>query len=179
MAKLSLLEIVTDILNDLDSDEVNSISDTIESQQVAQIVKTCFFELIGNRNWPHLRKLVQLESVIDITKPNYLKLPENTKEMVFFKYDNFTATNPKSKLQEIKWKEPDSFLRMISSRDSTLSNVTSVIDFSGTKLLIVNDQPPTYWTSFSNLARIWETRTVSSASEIWSGRTKTRTSRPA
>ena len=150
MAKLSLLEIVTDILNDLDSDEVNSISDTIESQQVAQIVKTCFFELIGNRNWPHLRKLVQLESVADITKPNYLKLPENTKEMVFFKYDNFTATNPKSKLQEIKWKEPDSFLRMISSRDSTLSNVTSVIDFSGTKLLIVNDQPPTYWTSFDD-----------------------------
>lgn len=150
MAKLTLLEMVSDILNDMDSDEVNSISDTIESQQVAQIIKTCYFELIANRNWPHLRKLVQLEPSLDVDKPNYLKLPVGTKELVFFKYDKFSVANPKSQLQEIKWKEPDSFLRMISTRDSTLTDVQSVIDFSGTKLLILNDQPPTYWTSFDD-----------------------------
>jgi hypothetical protein len=150
MAKLSLLEIVDDILNDMDSDEVNSINDTIESQQVAQIVKTCYFELIGNRNWPHLRKLVQLEASGDVSKPNYLQLPVGTKELVVFKYDTLTLTNPKSRLQEIKWKEPDAFLRMISTRDSTLTNVTSVIDFSGTKLLTLNNQPPVYWTTFDD-----------------------------
>jgi len=150
MAKMSLLEIVTDILNDLDSDEVNSINDTIESQQVAQVVKSCYFEMIANRNWPHLRKLVQLESASDITKPNYLKLPEGTKELVFFRYDLFTDTNPKSRLQDIKYKEPDSFLRMISGRNDDLDTVDTVIDFSGTKLLITNNLPPTYWTSFDD-----------------------------
>jgi len=150
MAKLSLLEIVKDILNDLDSDEVNSINDTIESQQVAQIVKTCFFELIGNRNWPHLRNLIQLDSAGDVSKPNYLHMPVGVKEIVFFKYDCLTVANPKTRLTEIKWKEPDAFLRMISTRDSTVSSVTSVIDFSGSKLLIINDQPPQYWTSFDD-----------------------------
>lgn len=150
MAKLTLLEIVSDILNDMDSDEVNSINDTIESQQVAQIVKTCYFEMIAHRNWPHLRKLVQLEASGTLTKPNYLQLPVGTKELVFFKYDKFTDDNPKSRLQEVRYKEPDSFLRMISGRDDTLSTVDTVTDFSGTKLLIANNLPPTYWTSFDD-----------------------------
>jgi hypothetical protein len=150
MAKMTLLEIVKDILNDMDSDEINSINDTIESQQVAQIVKTCYFEIIANRNWPHLRKLVQLEASGELIKPNYLKLPEGTKELVFFKYDRYTTNNPKSQLYEIRWKEPDSFLRMISGRDDTLSTTQTVIDFSGTKLLIANNLPPTYWTSFDD-----------------------------
>jgi len=150
MAKLTLLELVTDILNDLDSDEVNSISDTIESQQVAQIVKTSYFEMIGHRNWPHLRKLVQLDSVSDLTKPNYLKLPELVKQLEFFKYDKYTLTNTKTAIMDVKWREPDDFLRIVSGRDSTLSTVTTVNDFSGVKLLIVNNQAPSYWTSFDD-----------------------------
>jgi hypothetical protein len=106
--------------------------------------------MIANRNWPHLRKLVQLEAAGDINKPNYLFLPEGTKEMVFFKYDTFTTAVPKTRLWELKYKEPDSFLRMISTRDSTLSQVSTVVDFSGSKLLIINNLPPTYWTSFDD-----------------------------
>ncbi len=147
---MTLLELVKDILNDMDSDDINSIDDTVESQQVAQIVKTCYYEIIGNRNWPHLRKLVQLDSSGDLNKPNYLRLPEGTKELVFLKYDRFTTQNPKSQLWELKYKEPDSFLRMISSRDDTLSTVQTVLDFSGTKLLINSNYPPTYWTSFDD-----------------------------
>lgn len=150
MAKLTLLEMVQDCLNDLDSDEVNSISDTIESQQIAQIIKTCYFEMIANRNWPHLRKLIQMDAVLDLSKPNYLKIPTGMKELLSFKYEKSSIANPKSNISDVKWKEPDAFLRMISSRNSTLSNVVSVIDFSGSKLLVLNDQPPTYWTSFDD-----------------------------
>jgi len=150
MSKMTLLEIVSDCLNDMDSDEVNSISDTIESQQVAQIVKTSYFEMIGNRNWPHLKKLTQLDALADIAKPNYLRIPTGTKELISFSYDKFTATNLKTRLEEVRWKEPDAFLRFVSSRDSTLDTVSSVIDFSGSKLLIVNNLPPTYWTTFDD-----------------------------
>jgi hypothetical protein len=150
MAKLTLLEIVQDCLNDLDSDSVNSINDTIESQQVAQIVKTCYFEMIANRNWPHLKKLVQLDASGDTSKPNFLKLPVGIKELVFIKYDTFTLSQPKSRLVELIYKEPDAFLRMISSRDSGLPYVDEVIDFSGTKLLTLNNAAPRYWTSFDD-----------------------------
>lgn len=150
MAKMTLLEIVQDCLNDLDSDEVNSISDTIESQQVAQIIKSSFFEMIDNRNWPHLKQLIQLESLADITKPNYLVIPIGLKELVTFHYNKVSSTNTKVQFSEVRYKEPSDFLRLVSMRDSALANVLTVTDFSGSKLLIVNNAAPTYWSSFDD-----------------------------
>lgn len=148
--KMSLLELVQDILNDLDSDEVNTINDTVEAQQVANIVKTCYFEIVGNRNWPHLKKLIQLDASGDVAKPNYLKLPETVKELIFFKYETQKATDTKIVLTEMKYKEPDDFLRFVSSRNTDNANVDIITDFSGTKLFILNNTAPTYWTSFDD-----------------------------
>jgi hypothetical protein len=146
--KMTLLEMVQDILNDMDADEVNSLDDTVEAQQVAQIIKTCYYEVLGNRNWPFMRKLMQLEASGNPAKPNYLRLPDNLKEFISFKYDNGTPSEPL--LQDVVYKEPDAFLRYISSRNGALPSVTTVTDFGGSKLLIVNDQPPKYWTSFDD-----------------------------
>ncbi len=85
--KKNLLEITQAILNDLDSDIVNSIDDTVESQQVAAIIKACYNEMISNRNWPHLKKLLQLDALGDVTKPNYLMVPETLKELITFSYE--------------------------------------------------------------------------------------------
>lgn len=150
MAKMTLLEIVQDILNEMDGDEVNSINDTIESQQIAQIVKTTYQEITSNRNWANQSKLIQLDASGDLSKPNYLKIPDDVKEVLFIKYDKITTTNPRILMQELRWKEPDSFLRLVSSRTSTDTHVQQVIDFNGTKLLITNNLPPTYWTSFDD-----------------------------
>jgi hypothetical protein len=135
----------------MDADEVNSITDTVESTQVAQIVRTCYYEMLGNRNWPHTRKLMQLESLGDVSKPNYLKLPENLKQLEFIKYDVKKASGDKSNVVELKYKEPDVFLRYISNRNSLNSNVDTITDVSGTSLLIFNDTAPTYWTSFDDV----------------------------
>lgn len=148
--RMTLLEIVQDTLNDLDSDNVNSISDTVESSQVAAIVKSCYFEMMGNRNWPHLRKLFQLEHSGNINKPNYLAIPVLLKELEYFRYECQSATDSKVSLKEVKYKHPDEFLKLISGRDSTANNVTTVTDYGGSKLLIINDKAPTYWTSFDD-----------------------------
>jgi hypothetical protein len=146
--KMSLLEMVQDILNDLDSDEVNDLDDTIESQQVAQIIKTCYFEMIANRNWPHTRKLVQLEASGSLARPNYLKLPDALKELVSFSYNVGTVTEPR--FVELKYKEPDAFLRYISSRNNSSGNLVVVNDFSGVQLNIFNNTDPQFWTSFDD-----------------------------
>jgi hypothetical protein len=148
--KLTLLEMVQDILSDMDSDEVNSINDTVESQQVAQILKTCFNEIISNRNWPHLKKLVQLDASDDVSKPNYLITPSGMKELIFFKYDVRKEDQTKTVLQDVKYKYPDDFLRFISSRNSDLATVDEIVDYSGSTLLVLNNQAPAYWTSFDD-----------------------------
>jgi len=146
--KKTLFEIVDYILNEMDADQVNSITDTVESSQVAQIVRSCYEEMMSNRNWPHLRKLIQLESLGDVDKPNYLKAPDLLKEMVFFKYDvqKLGATLPV--FDDIKFKYPDEFLNLTAKR--TGDNVQQVVDFSGSTLLIYNDRAPQYWTSFDD-----------------------------
>lgn len=148
--KMTLLELTQDILNDLDSDSVNSIDDTIESQQVAQIIKTCYYGIISNRNWPHLRSLLQLDTLGDTQKPNYLILPERVKEFKMFEYDTSDVLDTVPEYVEVKYKEPDEFLRITSHRSNSSNSVTVVTDFSGVKLLILNNAPPKYWTSFDD-----------------------------
>jgi hypothetical protein len=150
MAKKTLLEIVQDILNDLDSDSVNSINDTIESQQVAQVVRSCYEEISSNRNWPHQKKLIQIDASGSVSKPNYLKLPDSIKEMVSFKYDCVKSGSSKIQYKDIIYKHPDEFLYLVNNRDNTLDNMLVVTDFSGIKLTIVNNQAPSYWTSFDD-----------------------------
>jgi hypothetical protein len=148
--KKSLLEIVQDILNDLDSDAVNSIDDTVEAQQVANIVKQCFEEMQANRKWRYTRSLIQLDHVGDLNKPNYLKLPERVSELSSFNYDKRKVGQTKPVLQEVKYKEPDEFLRYVSNRNADNDNVVEVTDFGGTTLLIFNNAAPVYWTSFDD-----------------------------
>ena len=148
--KMTLLEMVQDILNDLDSDEVNSIDDTIEAQQVAQIIKTCYFEMMGNRNWPHLRKLMQLEASNDLTKPNYLEIPSIMKEIEQIEYNVVKDDSSKIEYREVQYTYPDVFLRRIAARNSDNTNVELIIDYSGSELLILNDVAPSFYTSFDD-----------------------------
>lgn len=148
--KQTLLEIVKDILNDMDSDEVNSISDTVESMQVAQIVKSCYLEMMSNRDWPHLRILGQANHSGTPEKPTHLKLPENVKELVFFRYDKSNNESGKIDYKDIIYKHPDDFLRLVSSVNPATPNVKVVQDFSGVSLVIKTNRAPLYWTSFDD-----------------------------
>lgn len=148
--KMTLLEIVQDILNDMEADEVNSIDDTIEAQQVAQIVKTCYYEMITHRNWPHTKQLFQFDHVNDLTRPNYLVAPPNLKELVTFQYEEQKVTDNHIIMKEVIFKDQETFLRICNGRNSSKANVKYVKDTSGVGLLILTDVAPTYWTSFDD-----------------------------
>lgn len=149
--KLSLLDMVQDILSDLNDDEVNSISDTIESLQVAQIVKSVFFEMIAGKNWPHLRQLKALDSSTDNTKPTHMSVPELVKEVEWIEYNKKkTSELTRNRYEQIKYLAPDDFLRLTSSYNNTLDSVDVITDYSGVQFNIRNDRQPEYWTSFDD-----------------------------
>lgn len=150
MAKKTLLAIVQEILSDMVSDEVNSIDDTVESQTVASIVQSAYEAMIVNRNWPHTRRIVQLESSGDVDKPVYMRMPENLKEIVTLMYDCRKGIGDSPQYRTIKYKNPEDFLTYVSARNASLSNVETVVDFSGVPLLIFNNKAPEFWTSFDD-----------------------------
>ena len=149
--KMTLLEMTQDILNSMDSDEVNSHTDTQEAVQVAQIIKTTFYELIARKEWTHLSKLTTLTSVGSSTYPNYLKIPENTQRLDYFLYDVAENTETRLRMEGMYYLHPDEFLARQNQLNNDNSNVVTITDFDGIKYNIYNDRAPKYYTSFDDV----------------------------
>ena len=148
--KLSLLELVQDILNDTDGDPVNSIDDTQESVQIAQIVKSTYYALLSRRNWPHTARGVSLVPSTDAARPTHMRLNTEIQELISINYDSRKAGSTRKDFQKISWRDPDDFLRATNRENSDDASVLTVIDHSGIELLIRNDRAPKYFTSFDD-----------------------------
>lgn len=151
MPKQTLLEMTQDILSDMDSDEINSISDTPDSLQVTRIIKSSFYDMIDSKDsWPHLRTLLSLEGMNDTDKPTHMKLPETLKSLSVVKYNKAKATDTRSKFQDVDYKYPDEFLAIVNDYNTDDSSVDEITDYSGTVFSVKNDTAPSYWTSFDD-----------------------------
>lgn len=148
--KKTLLQIVQDILDEMDADNVNSIGDTVEAVQVASIVRSCYEEMLANRNWPHMKQLVQLEASGSTALPNYLRIPSRLKELEEVRYDKRKAIAADKLFLRITYKEPEDFLQYLSYRKSSQENIRVVDDPSGVQLLIVDNKAPEFYTSFDD-----------------------------
>jgi len=73
--KRTLLDYTQSILSSLNSAEVNSIGDTTESLQVAEILRTTYYNILGRAELPEHEKLFQLTSSGDPTKPTLMFRP--------------------------------------------------------------------------------------------------------
>lgn len=153
--KYSLLDMVQEILNDMDGDEVNSIDDTVEATQVASIVKSTYFAMMSSRNWPHLRKSIQLIPTTNLAQPTHMYVKEDIKELDFINYDTRKTGETRAKYLEMKWREPEDFLRITNAYNIDADNVQSVVDDSQLDLQVMNDRAPTLYTSFDDKTLIF------------------------
>ena len=149
MAKLTVLDMVQDILGAMNSDDVNSISDTQEAYDVARIIKNTYEDMMADKDWPHLQTLMQLTAV-GATRPTHMTIPDSVQRVLWIKYNKRTATDTRDKYTEVTFKEPVDFLELVNSRDSSATNIDTIVDASSVSLFIRNDIAPTYWTTFDD-----------------------------
>ena len=95
MAQQTLLTMVQNILAALDSDEVNSINDTTESQQVANIIQNKYYDIVSRGSLPEDEDLFQLTPG-GTTLPTVMTLPAGTASIEWIKYFD---SNPNDSLQ--------------------------------------------------------------------------------
>jgi hypothetical protein len=127
--KLTKLKIVQMVLSAIDSDDVSSISDTVESEQVAVLVDTIYDDLNGEFPWPHLRT----EGVLEVTTTAHvMRLPQSV----------LTINNIYYRKEPVTYLEPEEMTTLLFERDTTLTNV----DSNGA----YNDRDPRYWTSYND-----------------------------
>ena len=150
MAKLTLLDMVQTILSSMDSDDVNTISDTEESLQVVDIIEDTYFEMMSQRDWAHLKGTCKLESLGDTTQPTTLKIPELVSSINVLKYETTDAGATDKTYAEIVYCNPVKFLDDLLQRNTSDVTVDEVTNPDGAPLWIFNNRSPKIWTSFDD-----------------------------
>lgn len=141
--KKTLLQIVQEILSDMDSEDVNSISDTVEGLQIASIVETVFNNIIATREIPEHYTLLRVTAASNSERPTHFSYGTRVRKVdrVWYEWaDGF--------YHEINWVPPLTFLERTDRVDSNYDTVLE--QFGGTKLRIKNDTEPTFYTSFDD-----------------------------
>ena len=152
--KFSLLQIVQKTLEALGSDQVNTIGDTPESEQIAKFAEDSYYDILNQHEWPWLKQLTTLESVANGSLPNYLKIPDAVVRIDQFKYYYTDETDPNvgdlALFRDVCWLKPTAFVNMVQSRNTQDTDVQVVTTLEGVRLPIFNTRPPDYWTSFDD-----------------------------
>jgi hypothetical protein len=91
--KMTLLAMTQDVLSELTSDEVNSISDTTESMQVATIIRNKYNDIITRAGLTKHQQLFQLNASNDITQPVLMIVPNNVCDIQWIKYYDSNVTD--------------------------------------------------------------------------------------
>jgi hypothetical protein len=148
-AKMTLLEIVQDTMNDMDSDEVNSISDTVEATQIANICRSVYYDVITTVDLPEHTELMSVSGLSNSSRPNYMDANSVT-EIKEFRY-NVSDTAGELEYKLIDYVPPEDFIQRIVTRDTSQTEVIIVTDpTNGISLPIINNKMPDYYTSFDD-----------------------------
>ncbi len=150
MAKMTLLEMTQDILSDMDSDNVNAINDSVEAIQVAQIIKTTYYNIIDGKDYDFLYEFFRLTASGTTDRPTHMSLPEDIIDLKWIKYNNKAAATDKDLYQIIEYKAPEDFMKICDVRDSTATTVKKVTDPTNIYINILNNKVPQYFTSFDD-----------------------------
>jgi hypothetical protein len=147
----TLLSIVQDILAEMDGDNVNSISDTIEATSVATIVRSVFKDMVEEHEIPGRCDLISLTGLGDTDKPTHMMIPDNVQRISWIKYDRRLESGADKAYGDVYFKEPYEFVGLCNSRPSTDTTNYQVVAYSAnTPIIIGKLAHPTWWTTFDD-----------------------------
>jgi len=144
--RMTLLEIVQNILSAADGEEVTSISDTVESAQCAMEVENAYYELIANEKVPVHCSLIKFEALVAPTDhPNVIRCKDAVDGFKWIKYNIQTTSDPK--YVPVKRLTTEEFMeRVLSNSSGTLvKDVTTDLPY-----YIPSDKHPEYYTMFDD-----------------------------
>lgn len=148
MATMTLLEMTQNILSAMSSDEVNSISDTVESLQIAEEIRNTYFDMYGTRDLSRNKGLINLEAT-DATTPHIMTIPDNVVAVEWIKYRNHRANS--LVFNDVVYVQPEDFIkRFVEMPENSSGNFDEVqlLSTSPITFPIPNNKSPEYYTIF-------------------------------
>lgn len=157
--KSTVLELTQEILSSMDSDEINSITDTTEALQVVAIIKRCYFDIVSRLELPEHFSLFELTASGDSGKPTLMTLPSDVINLLWIKYDKIADGETAAKIQDVKYQDPELFFQHMYNLDTDEDNVFSSTLVVGSDTLPIyglDDKAPDFWTSLDDLTLIFD-----------------------
>lgn len=157
--RMTLLEITQEILSSMDSDEVNSISDTTESAQVATIIRRVYYDIVSRTSLPEHFELFELTASGDSSKPTLMYRPAKVNQLIWLKYDKQMLGDTASNYELVNYMPPTEFANMMHSLNTDETDVASfdhTISGDSITFLYRNDKAPDWWTSFDDYTFVFD-----------------------
>lgn len=171
----TLLDLVQTVASSLDSGEVNSVSDSVESLQIAKIIRTVYFDIVNRANLPSQYSEKNLQSSGLSSKPVLMYIPSDVDEIKWIKYNNATTADTDVQMRMVEFLPLDTFMNRMDSlneSDSLIDSFTHTIGSDSFKILYYNDRHPRYYTTFDNNTLIFDSYDSSVDTTLQSSKTR-------
>lgn len=157
--KLTLLQICQLIASSMDSDEFNSIFDTVESRQIAEVVRSVYYDIAARGNLPEHHDLFELEASGDSSKPTLMTIPDDVRRVDWIKYNKIEEDEEDATFQLVTFLPVERFLDMIhsfSESEDTVGTFDHTIDTSSITFFYRNDRHPDHYTIYDDHTIIFD-----------------------
>lgn len=151
--KYTVLDLTQAVLSSMDSDEVSSINDTVESQQVVEIIKTVIDDMTSRGDLQTNKTVFNLTASNDDTKPILMVKPDDIDRIEWIKYNVMTATDTYDVWDVLTYLPFEAFIErmhMLNTSDSNVASFQHVFDSNSIKFVYRNDTAPQYYTTFDD-----------------------------
>lgn len=149
MPSITLLNAVKDVLSDTGLDEINSISDNVESLMVANFIKGAYYEILELADVPRTLTFFQLDAT-NASTPTVLSIPETVVQIQSIEYDKRESLTDPVTYGTIHYVTPAEFFRRSNALDEGETNVELISHSSGVTYKVRNDKHPSVYTVYNN-----------------------------
>lgn len=138
--KLTLLQIVQDMLTAIDGENVTSVGETEEAGMCVNIANREFEKLLSKFRWRHTRTFGKLDTTAN---KHEMTTPSTAIAMM---HDPVLYAGDR-----VYWMEPEAFLTYTISRNTADSNISEV-----NHIKVFTDRNPQYYTSFDDETLVFD-----------------------
>ncbi len=157
--KRTLLELTQELLSAMESDEVNSINDTVESYSVALLLKGVYYDCATELGLHSHDNLFELNASGDSEKPTLMTVPSNVIRTDWIEYDIKTSTESYSNYRRLDYMQLDQFLAMqnaLSTQGDVVGEMVVSSNGENFNVMYRNDKEPRYYTSYDDYNIIFD-----------------------
>lgn len=168
--KYTLLELTQAVLSRMDSDEVTSITDTVESQQVVEVIKTVYNDIISRGDLQSNKTLFNLTQSTDPLKPIIMTKPANIDKIEWLKYDTTDTGDVNPEWTYLQYLQPHTFIDMMHGQPLSETWVDTFNytfpDGSTIAFYYRNDTGPQYYTTFDDNTVFFDSYNVATDTQL-------------